>query len=54
MNIIDDCPSCGSKTLFIDSGGWITCAEPGLTRAVQALKDEVASLEKRLDDWHNP
>lgn len=43
QRIADRCPSCGHATLFIGTGGWITCSwlackEPGLSRAIQALK----------------
>lgn len=45
--IADRCPSCGGS-LFIGTGGWITCSnlgckEPGLTRAIEALKKKPPS-----------
>lgn len=55
--IADRCPSCGGKTLFIGSGGWLTCSylrcsEPGVGRAIEKLRAEVAELREdraRLD-----
>ena len=39
------CPSCGSKSLFIGTGGhltcsWLECEEPGLERKIAQLKAE--------------
>ncbi len=53
--IADPCPSCGSRRLFIGSGGWLTCgnlgcAKPSLEDAIAArveLMREVAALAER-------
>lgn len=49
--IADRCPSCGGKTLFIGSGGWLTCSylrcsEPGVGRAIEKLRAENDELRK--------
>jgi hypothetical protein len=41
--IVTRCPSCGSQSLFLGSGGHLTCAvigckEPGVERAIEALR----------------
>ena len=43
QRIADRCPTCGHTTLFIGSGGWLTCSligckEPGVSRAIELLK----------------
>lgn len=43
-HISDRCPSCGHQSLFIGSGGWLTCSwiecrQPSVGRAVAALLD---------------
>ncbi len=49
------CPACGANTLFIGSGGHLTCSvigckEPGVERAVNGLKRQlrIACAEKRV------
>lgn len=49
--IANHCPSCGGKSLFIGTGGWLTCAtlngdctEPGVEHAIDALKAERDAL----------
>jgi hypothetical protein len=53
------CPTCGLKSLFIGTGGHLTCAsvptdhtsgcpEPGVERAVEKLKAQLASLRDEL------
>jgi hypothetical protein len=42
-NIVDRCPSCGSKTLFIGDGGYLTCSligcpEPSVGKAIAQLR----------------
>ena len=37
------CPTCGNQTLFVGSGGnltcsWVKCPEPGVERAMDGLK----------------
>ena len=51
--ILDRCPSCENNTLFVGSGGWLTCSwlsceEPGVTRSVDALKERIVELETDL------
>ena len=46
------CPSCGSKSLFIGTGGhltcsWLECPEPGVERAIAALKGELANEQSK-------
>jgi hypothetical protein len=46
------CPACGSGSLFVGSGGHLTCAvlecpDPGVEHVVRRLKDRIAELEKR-------
>jgi hypothetical protein len=41
--IIDPCPTCGMKSLFIGKGGYLTCAslqckQPAVGRAIELLK----------------
>jgi hypothetical protein len=51
--IVDPCPSCGQKSLFIGSGGYLTCASlapgvckmPGVGRAVEVLQERVRTAE---------
>lgn len=43
--IADRCPTCGAQSLFIGSGGWLTCSvigckEPGVSRAIKRLTRE--------------
>jgi hypothetical protein len=52
IRIIDRCPSCGHQTLFIGTGGyltcsWLPCQEPGVGRAVEALKAKVEANAER-------
>lgn len=47
------CPSCGHRTLFIGSGGHLTCSligcrEPGTERAIAAKDARIAELESAL------
>lgn len=47
--IADRCPCCSNRSLFVGTGGWLTCSqigckEPGLTRAIDALR---AKLQPR-------
>jgi hypothetical protein len=49
--IADPCPACGSRSLFIAEGGWLTCAslrcsEPGVSRAVDDLKARLAAMQR--------
>lgn len=42
--IVTPCPSCGQRSLFIGTGGHLTCGnfvcrEPGVERAVAALRE---------------
>lgn len=44
VRIADRCPSCGSQSLFIGSGGWITCSVleckgPGLSNEIEKIAD---------------
>ena len=49
------CPSCGHRTLFIGSGGhltcsWLKCKEPGVEDAIDALRAQIpAPVAKCLD-----
>lgn len=41
--IADRCPTCGAESLFIGTGGWLTCAvlrckNPGVGDAIEKLK----------------
>jgi hypothetical protein len=57
VKIVDRCPSCGHQTLFIGSGGWLTCSwlsckAPGLEEAFAKARDAVlraGQLERALD-----
>lgn len=51
--IFDRCPSCGSRSLFVGSGGWLTCSvigckEPATGEVIQGLKDRVTSLRTEI------
>lgn len=51
--IWDRCPSCGSRTLFIGAGGWLTCSvigckEPATGDVIQGLQDRVTELRREL------
>lgn len=54
IKIIDKCPSCHSKgTLFIGAGGYLTCSfigcpEPGVGRAIAALRAELEAANKAV------
>jgi len=48
------CPSCGSQTLFIGTGGHLTCSligckEPVVERAITAVNDKVEKLRGALE-----
>lgn len=50
--ISDRCPSCGSKSLFIGSGGWLTCSilgckQPSVSAAIDDLVAERDAAEPR-------
>ena len=53
--IIDRCPSCGSKSLFIGKGGWLTCGnlstckEPGVSRSIDNMIDNMRARIAELD-----
>ncbi len=47
--IADACPSCGSTSIFIGSGGWLTCAvlrckQPGVGTEIDRLKERARAL----------
>ena len=52
--IADRCPSCGSRSLFIGAGGWLTCAvigpckEPGVTASIDALRSQIHTLREAV------
>jgi hypothetical protein len=51
--IIDPCPSCGMRSLFVGSGGYLTCGslsckEPGVGRKIDALAAENAEMRAKL------
>lgn len=53
QTIADRCPSCGGQTLCVGAGGWLTCSrlgcpEPGVTRAMHALRARLFAAEARL------
>jgi hypothetical protein len=60
-SITTPCPTCGSRSLFIGSGGHLTCSrvpgrdnsggcsEPGVEHAVDKLKARIAELEQERD-----
>lgn len=58
VRIVDRCPSCGHQTLFIGSGGWLTCSwlsckAPGLSSAFAQAHDAVlraGQLQHELDE----
>ena len=48
------CPSCGGETLFIGSGGHLTCSvigcrEPSVERCVAELYNERSQIERELN-----
>lgn len=52
--INDRCPSCSHRTLFIGTGGYLTCSlidcpEPGVGKAIDTLKAEVKDWEESFD-----
>lgn len=47
--IMTRCPSCGHQTLFIGSGGhltcsWLPCKEPSPAHVIDALRTDAARL----------
>lgn len=55
QRITTRCPSCGHQSLFIGSGGHLTCSwleckgDPGLERAIEKLKAELAEAKAAFD-----
>lgn len=52
--IVTRCPSCGHQTLFIGSGGhltcsWLECRDPGVESAIEALRAERDRFDTRLN-----
>lgn len=47
-NIADRCPSCGARSLFIGSGGWLTCSVIGC--ANPAVSDAIETLRTKRDE----
>ena len=52
------CPSCGSRSLFIGTGGhltcsWLNCPEPGVERAIAALKREKEQQAQTIVECQN-
>ena len=61
--IVTPCPACGAQSLFIGSGGHLTCARvptdhsngcdnPSVERVVNDLKARAESAESRLREAH--
>jgi hypothetical protein len=58
VRIVDRCPSCGHQTLFIGSGGWLTCSwllckAPGLKHALMDAREAMLrakQLQHELDE----
>lgn len=53
--IADRCPTCGAQSLFIGSGGWLTCSvigckEPGVSVARDALRAALAEAQLERDE----
>ena len=53
IEITTRCPSCRGKTLFIGTGGHLTCSfigckEPGVGRAIWALKKRILDAQAVL------
>lgn len=53
--ISDRCPSCGSVSIFIGSGGWLTCAilgckSPGVGTTIEALRKERDEARATIED----
>lgn len=52
--ISDECPSCGSRSIFIGSGGWLTCAilgckSPGVATTIKATRKRAEAAEAERD-----
>ena len=52
--IIDPCPSCGLRSLFVGKGGYVTCSnlycdDPGVGRAIEAMKAKLKAAEVKGD-----
>jgi hypothetical protein len=48
--IATPCPTCGNSTLFVGSGGhltcsWLKCRQPGVEVAIDALKQQRQALD---------
>lgn len=55
--ITDPCPACGLKSLFIGSGGGLTCSslqctEPGVSRSIEALRTRAEQAEARKENLY--
>lgn len=56
--IANRCPACGHDTLFIGSGGWLTCSwlscrNPGLDGALEAAAEAIiraSQLQHEVDE----
>lgn len=53
--IVTPCPSCGAKTLFIGSGGhltcsWLKCKEPTVSRAITKLRNDLMDARQLATD----
>lgn len=58
LKIADKCPSCGSVSLFIGSGGWLTCSSlecknPCVGDAIAAQKEALVKLWKHTPKIDN-
>lgn len=57
--IADRCLTCGSVSVFIGSGGWLTCAhlgcgEPGIGKAIDDLCTRAELAEARVVELEDP
>lgn len=48
QRLADRCPSCGAQTLFIGSGGWLTCSvigckSPSVSTTIGDLREAAAA-----------
>lgn len=56
--IVNHCPSCGAQSLFVGSGGWLTCSvigcrNPSPEHAFQQAREDIiraSQLQHELDE----
>lgn len=56
--IVDRCPACGSRSLFIGAGGFltcsvITCANPATGDAIESLRAELSTARASLEAFNS-